>query len=246
MGSSQMLASKNSQENVNSNNARSVDDCSAQGVSLQRKAITMQGNSNVMQRMAWVAIKPLDALYSSSASSTSAPEGKRKPYEPLTIDKSSVDKGNAQGWNKKRKRLDYNKNDHQTHHRHFIFSPLNPDMPPSKEELDVQKEIRRLRNKSEGKNVDNNIGYGCDYPIPWLLAPGVPTIKGKGILFSEDAFNRGYTVKEQVSDSPEKDKKLLNAMKSYIPSQSWRYAVYDLVLSNCQDWVEDVRKKAGI
>lgn len=236
MGSAQTLASKSSQENVTSNNARSVDDCSAQGVSLQRKAITMQGNSNVMQRMAWVAIKPLDPVYKAYATIASAPENKRKPYEPLTVDSKSVAEGNAQGWNKKRKRMAYNADDLQLHHRHFIFSPLSQYENPTADDLYVQRELCRMGKKSDAEGIDNNIGYRSSNGLP----------RGKGELFSEDVYNRGYTVMEQISNSPEKDKKLVNAMWNYLPSKSSWYETYNLGLSNCQDWVEDVRKKAGL
>lgn len=59
MGAEQTLTSRNSQENVTSNNALSINDFSSHGLSLQRKA-SVANNTGVMQRMAWVATKPLD------------------------------------------------------------------------------------------------------------------------------------------------------------------------------------------
>ena len=88
MGSSQMLASKNSQEN----------DYSASGLSLQRKAIAMQSNSNVMQRMAWVATKPLDALSKDNDVSDTV---------DLNMDEDKIEKSQV-GKGGKRKKFGYN------------------------------------------------------------------------------------------------------------------------------------------
>ena len=62
MGTEQTLASRNNQENVCLDSAKCIDDCSSRGISLQRKLNTTQANSNVMQRKAYVAVKPLDWL----------------------------------------------------------------------------------------------------------------------------------------------------------------------------------------
>ena len=245
MGAEQTLASRNSQENTTSNNALCINDSSSQGLSLQRKANAMQNNTGVMQRMAWVATKPLDALYSSSASSTSAP-GKWKPHAPLTENEDSIAKGNDPARNGER--MEYNKNDLQRHHRHIIFGPKDEKEYRHKqktgtfteEEKYVQEKICSVRNKSES-DVDNNIGYGYS---PSLIG-------GSGILFSEDVFNRGYTIQQQISYNFDDDKKLLKSINEYRPHRLFKggslwYRNYDLVLSNCQDWVEDVKKGAGL
>jgi len=62
MGAEQTLASRNSQENTTSNNALCINDSSSQGLSLQRKTSAVQNNTGVMQRMAWIATKPLDYI----------------------------------------------------------------------------------------------------------------------------------------------------------------------------------------
>ena len=253
MSAEQTYTSRDNQENTTSKNALCINDCSSHGLSLQRKANVAQCNSNVVQRDAWVAIKPLDALYSSSATSTSAP-GEREPDAPLTEDANSI----AQGEDPARKgqRLDYNKDDLQPHHRHIIFGPKEENEYYRKkvtgftpEEKYVQKEICRMRNKSES-DVDNNIGYGCDHPYPYIGLGGA-TIKGEGILFSENVFHRGYTIMQRISRSFDEDKRLLNSIKKYRPYRFFEggklwYRNYDLVLSNCQDWVEDVKKDAGL
>lgn len=59
MESTQTQAPKCNQESDVSNSARSVDDCSSNGLSLQRKAIAMQGSSNVIQRRAWIITRQL-------------------------------------------------------------------------------------------------------------------------------------------------------------------------------------------
>lgn len=73
MGAYQVRACKDDQENACSNNARSVDDCSSRGLSLQRKSDTMLGGLNVMQRMAWVISRDLNLGFSGSSNSKSSP-----------------------------------------------------------------------------------------------------------------------------------------------------------------------------
>lgn len=230
MGSAQTLASKNSQENVTSNNARSVDDCSSNGLSLQRKAIAMQGNSNVMQRMAWVATKPLDALSKDN-------ELTEEEHVDMSNVRNSEFKGN------KRKKLDYNSFNLKLHHRHFVFSPIfnEPGRELDPDEQFVQQSIRSLRSPyhsvaTKGTPTDNNIGYESENG----------KTRGPGALFSDDFLHRNYTIQEQISYSPAQDKALLTAMRRNTPHANGKYKTYNLILSNCQDWVEDVRDDAGL
>ena len=232
MGSSQMLASKSSQENVTSNNAKSVNDYSSSGLSLQRKAIAMQSNSNVMQRMAWVATNPLDALSKDNDVSDTV---------DLNMDEDKIEKSQV-GKGGKRKKFGYNSHNLKLHHRHFVFSPVfNPNGELDGNEAYVQQRIRELRapyksSSSKGTPTDNNIGFESENG----------KASGPGALFSDDFLHRHYTVQEQISFSPEEDKRLLLAMMINEPNRNKKYKEYSLIWSNCQDWVEDVRKTAGL
>ncbi len=231
MGSAQTLASKSNQENVTSNNARSVDDCSSQGVSLQRKAIAMQGNSNVMQRMAWVATKNLDLLASVGI-------GEDVHHE---LDKKHAE--NSKFVNGKRVKYDYNSNNVKPRHRHFIFSPLY--MPKGRNAgmghgAEVRRRIRELRNVSDG-GPDNNIGFRSARDRSILKGA-----YGDGELFSEDVMHRGYTLNEKISYNDEDDNKLLNAISRHTPTTDKRFSSYSLPSNNCQDWIEAVRDDAGL
>lgn len=226
MGSSQMLASKNSQENVNSNNAQSVNDYSSSGLSLQRKAITMQGNSNVMQRMAWVATKNLDKLADHGIG------------EDVTHKLDKDHAVNSKFVNGKRVKYDYNSSNVKFRHRHFVFSPLY--MPKGRNSgmghgAEVRRRIRELRNKSYG-GIDNNIGFKSANDWAW----------GDGQLFSEDVMHRGYTLNEKISYNDEDDNKLLNAISRHTPTTDKRFSSYSLPSNNCQDWIEAVRDDAGL
>lgn len=57
MGTDQTHLCQNDPQKTVFNNVRNVDDHSSHGLSLQRKADAAHNNANVMQRMAWVAVK---------------------------------------------------------------------------------------------------------------------------------------------------------------------------------------------
>lgn len=259
MESIQMLASKNSQENVTSNNARSVNDCSSSGLSLQRKANVAQNNSSVIQRCAWVATKALDyvvssSLYPCAIFSTSGDlcdsthvkddgvwyeKGEIPRKADTYVDSTKTDKEKRRNYESRK--LAYNDTCKKFHHRHFIFSPMDPNKKPTEKELKVQDGIRSLTSQyhcaaSHGTPTPNNIGFESEEG----------TSEGHGALFSDDILHRGYTLREKISDNPKDDMKLIEAMNNNIPKKGGAFEMYQLTDCNCQHWVEKVRDDAGL
>lgn len=254
MESIQMLASKNSQENVTSNNARSVNDCSSSGLSLQRKANVAQNSSSVIQRDAWVATKALDWLVEKDKCDwasegdlcdTTNVKDKGVWYEKgeiprkadTYVDSTKTDKEKRRNYESRK--LAYNDTCREHHHRHFIFSPMDPKVAPSEKEKEVHKKIHDLTTKyhsvaSRGNPTDNNIGFESENGGKF----------DKGALFSDDILHRGYTLREKISDNPEDDMNLVNAMQKHTPDTD--FAQYNLFTKNCQHWVEKVRDDAGL
>ncbi|MBE9487665.1 MAG: DUF4157 domain-containing protein [Bacteroidetes bacterium] len=64
---------------------------------------------------------------------------------------------------------------------------------------------------------------------------------GGGSLFSENVANFGYKNRGIISHNEEEDAKLTRAIDANNPPGE-----YSLIKHNCQDWVSDVRKTAGL
>lgn len=227
MGADQTYVCKDNRENATLKNVRSIDDCSPRGLSLQRKADAAHNNANVMQRMAWVATKPLDGNSSSSGGGGFATGS--------LVTEDALDKKVDE--NKKRKRLGYNWCDLRRHHRCFVFSPLYNNVERDANEENVMDRIAALKGveRTYKNSIDNNIGYGDDG-------------HGNGMLYSENISNRGFTLQEKISCDSTDDNKLLDSMEKeeFIPRTSKTYKSYSVYFHNCQDWVEDVRDDAGV
>lgn len=78
---------------------------------------------------------------------------------------------------------------------------------------------------------NDNIGFHC--------ADG--RFRGHGELFSEDWRRFGYTGRSIISNTIDDDVQLVDAIHINNPPGN-----YNLITHNCQDWVDDVRRTAGL
>ena len=324
------------QENATSSNSLSVNDGSAYGLSLQRKASAMQNNMEVMQRKAWVATKPLDKLTEVIGSSPMAIrvfEFAKKIVKEKAVDFAKTEEfdslvnnwedskldaidSDSSIWSEekeeKKKEVSSNANhlrspfegpsivgtffdlvnvcdtpqgeacydtcynpevnykekyydnvllnyiaqsivdsvDLGLWHKHIIFNPddLNERLHyegTQGENCNVDENIRERIRILTKNNVPgpSNIGFRAEENSIKFNAAGLnSSFVGTGKLFSEEVLHKNYTQGSQISDSVEQDLDLMEAIEQHAPGVDTKYDHYDLLHSNCQQWVDDVKK----
>ena len=143
---------------------------------------------------------------------------------------------------------------HGLWHKHIIFDTddyysggsYHDDPQKGVRDDKVKTSIRNSISKLTGSvRGPSNIGFMADdYKFQF---DGLKTsIVGSGRLFSEEVLHKNYTQRNLISDSPAQDVALMEAIEENTPSRNTKYKVYDLLHSNCQHWVDDVKNNAKL
>ena len=266
MESTQTQAPKCNQESDVSNSARSVDDCSSNGLSLQRKAIAMQGSSNVIQRRAWIITRQLtlglpfglDNLFPYSMNKERRRSGR---YWSKWLDKNRATPIIGSSFN----------SDDET--KRWMTATYDEEFPydgkyGSERFHDLFDDDGNLREgKYGGRKYDltgEQLQVDTEYLRPHhrhlLFDNGQYLRFGKGKLEKSDNIGYGaghpvnhfglyaesdlsnYAVRNQVSQNPIEDACLVNAINSK-ECQHFGEQIFNLRSHNCQHWVNLVLDK---
>lgn len=266
MESVQTQAPKSNQEKVASNSVQSVDDCSLNGLSLQRKAIAMQGNSNVMQRKAWIITRQLtlglpfglDNLFPYSMNKERRRSGR---YWSKWLDKNRATPiiGSSFNSDDETKRGLTAKNDELFQDSENYGSERYHDLFDEKGNLREGKYGGRKYDLT-GEQLQVDTEYLRPHHRHLLFDNGQLLRFGKGKLEKSDNIGYGaghpdkhyglysetdlsnYAVRNQVSQNPIEDVCLANAINSK-ECQHFGEQTFNLRSHNCQHWVNLVLDK---